>query len=61
MSPSTHSKTGRPQGSGVFGAFVGFQVEPELAETAKATAARKGTTLSELLRHALRRELKEVA
>ncbi|WP_157098677.1 ribbon-helix-helix protein, CopG family [Novosphingobium rosa] len=45
----------------VHGAAIRFRVAESLLASAEEKARREGMSLSELLRHALRRELREVA
>lgn len=53
--------TGRPPGTGVHGALARFRVNEELLAAAEEKARREGMSLSELMRHALRREVREAA
>ncbi|MET3287046.1 UNVERIFIED_ORG: putative DNA binding CopG/RHH family protein [Sphingomonas sp. 1057] len=47
--------------SSIHDAHIRFRVANTLLHSAEEKAQREGMTLSELLRHALRRELREVA
>lgn len=47
--------------SSVHTSEVKFRVADQLIDSARAKAARDGQTLSELIRHALRRELRDAA
>ena len=47
--------------NGVHGAVARFRVSPQLIERAQFKARADGMTLSELIRHALRRELEDAA
>ncbi len=57
MASSPTTESGRPVGSGVHDSLARFRANEALLAAAQKKARRDGMTFSELMRHALRREL----